>query len=159
MLIGVTECHRILQPGGSLAFTTWHQVGWITDVRAAVATLPGPPPFPDDVTMYRSWGVGDWYSIDWIRSHLQESSSFSDIEVAAVGKDLVIESPATFVDTFSMMIPMLLERFWSEQERKEKAEMVVPALLKYMNEKYGEGEPVKMHWSANVVTARKPAAE
>lgn len=106
--------------------------------------------------MYRSWGVGDWHSVDWIRSHLSSNFRFEDIDVEAVGKDLVMESPAVFVDTFSVMIPVILKKFWSEQDRKDKADMVVPALLKYMNGKYGEGKPVKMHWVANIVTATKP---
>ena len=130
----------------------------MSDVRAAMATLPGPPPFPDDVTMYRSWGVGEWYSADWIRSHLSDPTNFQfeDVDVEAVGKDLVMESPSTFVDTFSVMIPMIIKRFWSEQDRREKADLVVPALLRYMNGKYGEGKPVRMHWVANLVTATKP---
>ncbi|KAL8865035.1 MAG: hypothetical protein Q9174_007108, partial [Haloplaca sp. 1 TL-2023] len=145
-------------PGGTCAFTTWCHVDWVSDVRAALATLPGSPPFPDDLTMYRSWGVGDWWSVDWIRSHLSDPKNyrFEDVDVEAVGKDLVMESPAIFVDTFSVMIPMIIKRFWSEQDRREKADLVVPALLKYMNEKYGEGKPVRMHWVANIVTATKP---
>ncbi|KAL8718232.1 MAG: hypothetical protein Q9225_004604 [Loekoesia sp. 1 TL-2023] len=154
----LSECFRILKPGGICAFTTWQHVDWITDVRGAFATLPGPPPFPDDLAMYRSWGQGDWHSTDWIRSHIQKSKiyHFTNIEIESVGKDPVMESSAMFVDAFSVMIPMILKKFWSEQDRKEKGEMAVPALLKYMNEKYGDGKEVKMHWVANVVTMEKP---
>ncbi|KAI4120221.1 MAG: hypothetical protein LQ338_006385 [Usnochroma carphineum] len=157
----LNESFRILKPGGTLAFTAWQHAGWVGDLRAAFATLPGPPFFPDDDTMYRSWGQGDWFSPDWIRSRLQNPASsatyrFSDVKAEAVAKDLAFESAARFVGTLSMMIPMLLNKFWSEQDRKEKAEMAVPALLKYMNGKYGEEKPVKMHWVANVATARKP---
>ncbi|KAL9002550.1 MAG: hypothetical protein Q9188_004529 [Gyalolechia gomerana] len=151
----LAECFRILRPGGTCAFTTWQHVAWIDDVRAAFATLPGPPPFPKDLTMYRSWGKGDWHSIDWIRSRLQYFE-FTEIQVEEVGKDLVIDSPAMFVDTFSVMVPMMLKKFWSEKDQREKGAMAVPALLAYMNEKYGEGREVRMHWVANVVTMRKP---
>ncbi|KAL8705800.1 MAG: hypothetical protein Q9201_001087 [Fulgogasparrea decipioides] len=155
----VDQCFRILKPGGICAFTTWAHVGWIAELRAAIATLPGPPPFPDDLTMKRSWGDGgDWHSADWIRSHLSDSQkyNFIDIDVETVEMDPEIESPAVFVDTFSVMVPVLLKRFWSEQERKEKGDMVLPALLKHMNERYGEGKPLRMRWVANVVTAVRP---
>ncbi|KAL8829680.1 MAG: hypothetical protein Q9170_006067 [Blastenia crenularia] len=161
------ECHRILKPGGTLAFTTWHHVSWINDVRAAFATLPGPPPFPDDITMYRSWGgQGDWHSVDWIRSHLTNPTSnpdptkentykFTDIQVEEIGKELSMPTPEAFVDTFSVMIPFILKKFWSERERKELGEIVVPALLRYMEEKYGKGGEVRLWWVANVAVMRK----
>ncbi|KAL8725207.1 MAG: hypothetical protein Q9181_006504 [Wetmoreana brouardii] len=155
----LNECFRILKPGGICAFTTWAHVGWVAELRAAIATLPGPPPFPDDLTMMRSWGDGgDWHSANWIRSHLSDSQkyNFIEIDVEAVEKDPEMESPAVFVDTFSVMVPVLLKRFWSEQERKEKGDMVLPALLKHMNERYGEGKPFRMRWIANVVTAVRP---
>ncbi|KAI4182228.1 MAG: hypothetical protein L6R41_006108 [Letrouitia leprolyta] len=142
--------------GGICAFTTWQHVAWIDDVRTAFNTLPGPPDFPDDLTMYRSWGKGDWFSPEWIHSHLEQTSEFSDIKVEKVGMDLKMESPAAFADTCSVMIPMILKKFWSERDQREKGEMAVPALLKYLNEKYEEGKKVGMHWVANIVTMRKP---
>ncbi|KAL8935458.1 MAG: hypothetical protein Q9216_005414 [Gyalolechia sp. 2 TL-2023] len=153
----LSECFRILRPGGTCAFTTWHHVAWIDDVRAAFATLPGPPPFPDNLTVYRSWGKGDWHSIEWIRSHIQQQQrgQFTDIQIEQVAKDLTFDSPATFVDTFSVMVPVIVKKFWSEEDQREKGGMAVPALLEYMNGKYGEGKEMRMHWVANVVTMRK----
>ncbi|KAI4200968.1 MAG: hypothetical protein LQ350_003537 [Teloschistes chrysophthalmus] len=153
-----------IAPGGICAFTTWAHVDWIADVRGAFATIPGHPPFPDDIVMYRSWGQGDWHSPDWIFDHLScpqknQIYDFVDIDVEAVGKDLVMDSPAMFVDTFSVMIPVILKRFWTEQQRRELGDMVIPALLRYMEERYGKDKPVRMRWVANVVTARKPEDE
>lgn len=160
-LTQVVECYRILKPGGICAFTTWAHVDWIADVRGAFATIPGHPPFPDDIVMYRSWGQGDWHSPDWIFDHLScpqknQTYDFVDIDVEAVGKDLVMDSPAMFVDTFSVMVPVILKRFWTEQQRRELGDMVIPALLRYMEERYGKDKLVRMRWVANVVTARKP---
>ncbi|KAL9030747.1 MAG: hypothetical protein Q9196_001151 [Gyalolechia fulgens] len=152
----LAECFRILRPGGICAFTTWQQAAWIDEFRAAFATLPEPPPFPDDVAIYRSWGKGDWHSVDWIRSHLQQDSPFTDIRVEEVGNDLTWDSPAMVMDTFSVMVPAILKMYWSESDRREKGAMAVPTLLRYMDGKYGEGMEVKMHWVANVVTMRKP---
>ncbi|KAL8806591.1 MAG: hypothetical protein Q9182_001238 [Xanthomendoza sp. 2 TL-2023] len=153
------ECLRILRPDGICAFTTWSHVDWVGIVRAAFATLPDPPPFPTDEEMYRSWGVGDWWNPDWILNHLQDQGTydFEDVQIEVLHKDLKMESPATFVDTFSVMIPMILSKFWSEEVRKERGKEAVDCLLAYMNQKYGEGREVEMHWVANLVTARKPA--
>ncbi|KAL8819587.1 MAG: hypothetical protein Q9223_002006 [Gallowayella weberi] len=152
------ECLRILRPGGICAFTTWTHVDWVGIVRAAFATLPDPPVFPTDEEMYRSWGVGDWWDPDWILTHLQDKGTydFEDVEIEVLHKDLKMESSAIFVDTFSVMIPYILSKFWSEEVRKERGQEAVDCLLKYMNNKYGEGREVEMHWVANLVTARKP---
>ncbi|KAL8772278.1 MAG: hypothetical protein Q9209_002490 [Squamulea sp. 1 TL-2023] len=164
----INECHRILKPGGICAFTTWAFVDWVAIVRSAFATLPGPPPFPSDLEMYRSWGAGDWYSPEWIRSYLsspdlantvsktESTFVFEDIVVETMEKDLVMPSPEMFVDTFSVMVPMLLKKFWTEQQREELGAMAVPRLLEWMQEKYGKGKEVKMHWAANIVVAKKP---
>jgi hypothetical protein len=45
------EIFRILRPAGiCCAFSTWKTAGWIPDVRAGAATIPGAPLFPDDET-------------------------------------------------------------------------------------------------------------
>ena len=166
-----SECHRTLKPGGICAFSTWSSVSWISIVRSAFATLPGPPPFPTDLEMYRSWGVGDWHSPDWIRSYLTSPSSLSspplppsvsaptfhwqDVEIESVEKEIVMGSSERFVDTFSTMVPMILKKFWSERERREVGAMAVPRLLEWMEGEYGKGKEVRMRWVANLVVARK----
>ncbi|KAI4212654.1 MAG: hypothetical protein LQ349_009341 [Xanthoria aureola] len=169
----LNECHRTLKPGGICAFSTWSSVSWINIVRSAFATLPGPPPFPTDLEMYRSWGVGDWHSPDWIRSYLTSPSSLTtpspplpasvsaptfhwqDVEIESVEKEIVMGSSERFVDTFSTMVPMILKKFWSERERKEVGDMAVPRLLEWMEGEYGKGKEVRMRWVANLVVARK----
>ncbi|KAI4191687.1 MAG: hypothetical protein LQ346_004655 [Caloplaca aetnensis] len=159
----LNESHRILRPSGLLAFTTWQHVDWVADLRAAFATLSHPPPFPDDLTMYRSWGgnQGDWHSADWVREHLsqqktsQHQTMWTNISVDSIGKDLTFATPAQFVDTFAVMIPFILKKFWSEEERREMGAMAVPKLSEYMEGKYGKEGPVRMHWVAIVATAKK----
>ena len=120
--------------------------------------------------MYRSWGVGDWHSPDWIRSYLTSPSlttpalpssvsapsfHWQDIEIESVEKEIVMGSSERFVDTFSTMVPMILKKFWSERERREVGDMAVPRLLEWMEGEYGKGEEVRMRWVANLVVARK----
>ncbi|KAL8904222.1 MAG: hypothetical protein Q9207_003410 [Kuettlingeria erythrocarpa] len=159
----LNESHRVLRPSGLLAFTTWQHADWIADLRAAFATLPHPPPFPDDLTMYRSWGGnnGDWHSADWVRDHLskqktpQQQPMWTNVSVDSIGKDLTFATPAQFVDTFAIMIPFILKKFWTEEQRSEMGAMALSKLLEYMEGKYGKEGPVRMHWVANFATARK----
>ena len=125
--------------------------------------------------MFRSWGVGDWYSPEWIRSFLTSPSStplhpdskiqpsvskptfeWQDVQVESVEKEIVMESSERFVDTFSLMVPMIT-KFWSEMERREVGDMAVPRLLEWMEEKYGKGKEVKMTWAANLIVLKKGA--
>ncbi|KAL8886398.1 MAG: hypothetical protein Q9215_005889 [Flavoplaca cf. flavocitrina] len=171
----LNECHRILKPNGICAFTTWSSVEWIRIVRQAFATLPGPPPCPSELEMFRSWGVGDWHSPEWIRSFLTSPSStplhpesetqpsvskptfeWQDVQVESVEKEIVMESSERFVDTFSLMLPMIT-KFWSEKERREVGDMAVPRLLEWMEGRYGKGKEVKMTWVANLVVLKKGA--
>ncbi|KAL8992036.1 MAG: hypothetical protein Q9169_007428 [Polycauliona sp. 2 TL-2023] len=164
----LNECHRILKPNGICAFTTWSSVAWISMVRRAFATLPGPPPFPTDLEMMQSWGVGDWHSPSWIRSYLSSPSTTSptlsstaptfewqaDIEVATVEKEIMM-GIEDFVHTFSAMIPMITNKFWSERERKELGDLAAPTLLRWMEGEYGKGGETRMKWAANLVIVRK----
>ncbi|KAL9033745.1 MAG: hypothetical protein Q9180_005783 [Flavoplaca navasiana] len=126
--------------------------------------------------MFRSWGVGDWYSLEWVRSFLTSPSStalhpdseiqpsaskptfeWQDVQVESVEKEIVMESSERFVDTFSMMLPMITKNFWSEKERREVGDMAVSRLLEWMEEKYGKGKEVKMTWAANLIVLKKGA--
>ena len=138
------------------AFSVWERVGWVDDVREAFATLPGPSPFPDYVTLTKSWGSGgDWHEPAWVEETVKKHG-YVDVSVESIAKDLTIANAAEFSDTISVMIPMILKRFWTEEERGKNEEKVMPAILKYMTDKYGEGKPISMHWVAILVTARKP---
>lgn len=73
----------------------------------------------------------------------------------SVEKEIVMESSERFVDAFSVMVPMILNNFWSERERKELGDMAVPRLLEWMEGEYGKGKEVRMRWVANLVVAKK----
>ncbi len=149
---------------------------WIKIVRSAFGTLPGPPPFPSDLEMIHSWGVGDWHSPRWIRSFLTSPSStplrpgsatqpsvseptfeWQDMQVETVEKEIVMESSERFVHTFSAMLPMITKNFWTEQQREELGDMAMPRLLEWMEGEYGKGKEVKMTWVANLIVLKKGA--
>lgn len=65
---GLSELYRLLQPGGSLAMTTWLRPGWLDDARAAFATDPEIPAFPtvDEFRGLLNAG-GIWDDAQWMK--------------------------------------------------------------------------------------------
>lgn len=145
----------MLKPGGICAWSTWENNGWIEDIRAAFATLPGPPPFPDTKTFMESWGKGEWYRTAYVEEQLV-AHGFVDVKVESVPNTSTFGSPAEFCEVFSLMTGLITSKYWSAEERESCGGLIKPALLKYMTGKYGEGKPIDTHWVAILATARKP---
>lgn len=61
-----------------------------------------------------------------------------------------------FCQDFTRMLPIIMEKFWSEEERQRLGPLVNEALLEHLKSKYGDGV-VEMYWAAILATGRKPA--
>ncbi|KAI9747412.1 MAG: hypothetical protein M1835_002112 [Candelina submexicana] len=129
--------------------------GWYPDVAAALATLPGPPPIPSVPEFIRSANGGDWHLGSYISQTLTHHG-FVDVKTEAVQHKASINSPAKFCDTLGPMVGLITGRFWSELQREELGSRVMPAVRKFLDEKYGDGS-LELDWVAIVATARKPA--
>lgn len=151
----IIECFRILQPSGICALSTWDTVGWIPDVQAAFATLPGSPMFPDKETFYASLGKGRWYETSFVEQKLT-AFGFADVKVEVVRRTSQTKDAAEFFRVFDTMLRVIAERFWSEEERRRCGPLVEGALLKHLKAKYGDGI-IEMDWAAILATGRKPA--
>ncbi|MCJ1468540.1 hypothetical protein MMC07_007169 [Pseudocyphellaria aurata] len=151
----LNECFRILQPSGICAFSTWDTVGWIPDVRAAFATLPGSPPFPDPETFHASIGKGRWYEASFVAQKLA-AVGFVDVKVEVVRQTSQTKDATEFCDIFETMLHHIKEQFWSEEERRRCGPLLPGALLTHLKDKYGDGV-IEMHWAAILATGRKPA--
>lgn len=99
-----------------------------------------------------SLGNGDWNSVEWIESQLQERG-FDDINVKADTKAISLLVPE-FVEMFMLMFPMISKSFWTEEQREKYGDLVRPALEKYLD-MYGVDGEVPMEWTAILSTARK----
>ena len=151
------EIFRILRPEGICAFSTWQTVGWIPDVRAALATIPGAPPFPDDETFMSTLSRGaPWHRPAYVEEQLAVHG-FKDDKVEVMTSLPSVDNPAVYAEMFSrMIVGFMASLIWSNEDREKYADSVKPALLGYMTKKYGEGQRIEWDMAAIVATARKP---
>lgn len=98
-------------------------------------------------------GKGEFHSVSWIQSQLQERG-FVDINVKVETKPISLKVPE-FVEMSMIMFPMISQSFWTEQQREESFDKVRPALEKYLVDLYGKDGEIPMEWTAILSTARK----
>ncbi|KAJ5780324.1 hypothetical protein N7457_005484 [Penicillium paradoxum] len=146
------ETIRILQPGGTIAFSTWIEPGWIALARRAIEGIPGNLPFPETQELLASLNDGEWYSKPWIESQL-ENRGFQDVDVRVSKIKLALIS-SVFVDMAMMMIPSMTKSFWTDKQREEHADKLRPALEKYAKDTFGDGD-IETEWVALLSTARQ----
>ncbi|KAH8880261.1 methyltransferase-like protein [Thozetella sp. PMI_491] len=149
------ESLKLLKPGGTLAFTTWHQSnqGWAPDLKAAFESFPFEAPL---TLIMQTTKWGEWADVNWIRRTL-EDRGLQDVQVNVLSHLNRIESPAAFLGTFSMMIDWLMNAQWSEETRQAHGREEVLALTHEFLEKKYQGRPWDLTWTSIIATARVPS--
>ena len=127
---------------------------WVSVVDKSIQAMPGNLPWPTPQEFLDALGNGEWNSVSWIESQL-EHRGFRDIAVNAVTKSTSL-LVSEFIESVMMMIPMVAQRFWSEEQREQSGDKFRPALQKYLNDTYGQDGVVPGDWTAIISTARKP---
>lgn len=120
---------------------------------SAVAATTQDVPWPTMEEFFRKVGDGQWESVSWIETQLQDRG-FVDIKVNEVSKVISLSVPE-MLQVFGMMVPMVAKLFWPEEQRQENLDKVLPALERYLIEIYGADGNVAEDWTAIVSTARK----
>ena len=152
---GLRELHRMLQPGGTLAMSSWEKVGWMPDVRAAFALDPELPPMPEDSTLRRAFSPdGEWDRPEWIRETVQQAG-FTEVMVESVPHTSVLDGTSEFMGMVNMTVGMITSRSWSKDEQEKYADRAKSLTANYMTTKYGDGA-IKWDWVAILTTAKKP---
>ncbi|KAF9252478.1 hypothetical protein DTO006G1_8959 [Penicillium roqueforti] len=151
-LKALNETVRMLKPGGTIAFSTWIQPGWIPIARQVIESMPGNLPFPEAPKLLGVITDGQWHSKPWIESQL-EGRGLQDIDVREITTKLTLTSPI-LVEMIMMMLPVLMKSFWTEKQREENTDNVRPAVEKYLEDTYGHGN-IDTDWMAILSTARK----
>ncbi|EXV06606.1 ubiE/COQ5 methyltransferase family protein [Metarhizium robertsii] len=142
------DCWRILKDGGVFGATTFPRGNgskfWIPDMRAAFASLPFDAPFPEELPM-QTHDSGRWYDCEWIRRHLEEEG-FGDVQVTVTSGRYHVENAAEFVQFFGMMIPFIMNTWWSEELRREHpVDVVRKGVEEFVESKY-EGKGWDVEW-------------
>ncbi|CAG8938816.1 unnamed protein product [Penicillium salamii] len=148
-----SETVRMLKPDGVIAFSTWIEPGWITVARRAIQQMPGHLPFPETTDLLKRLTDGEWHSVDWIRSQLEERG-FKGIDIRVETAKITLES-SVFVDMSMLMLPIMMKSFWTEEQREMYEPKVHAALVEYVEDVFGYGKDVETDWVAIISTARK----
>ncbi|KAJ5666850.1 Acetylaranotin bis-thiomethyltransferase [Penicillium macrosclerotiorum] len=151
-LSALDESVRILQPGGTIAFSTWIDPAWISVVQQAAKVIPGNFPFPSSKEFLKVLGSGEWDSVSWIETQLKERG-LQDIQVQPNTQAISLTVP-DFSKMVAVMFPMITKFFWTEEQR-ERQEEFVGGLQQYLERTYGKDGEMAMEWTAILSTARK----
>ncbi|EPS28137.1 hypothetical protein PDE_03083 [Penicillium oxalicum 114-2] len=153
-LAALDDATRILRPGGTLAFSTWIQPGWLSVMQKGIETIPGNLPFPSASQFLAALNGEKWNSIEWIVSEL-EKRGYQDVNVRPVTDKLSL-NVSDFENMSMTMFPMVTKAFWTEEQRKYSLDEVRLALRNYLQNTYGHEGDIPMQWTAIMATARKP---
>lgn len=119
-------------------------------MRDALQSLPfdAPMPFPMPMQIHKS---GHWDDAAWIKGHLEELG-LANVSVKENLGSYKIQSAAEFIKAFGMMLPWVMNTFWSEETRKaHSAEEVREMLRQYLEKKYN-GEGWTIEWLVITMT-------
>ena len=147
---------RVLKPGGVFGATTFPQQKepkfWFADMKTAFSAMPFDAPFPETmpVQMHSS---GRWYDPAWIEQHLPELG-LEDVKVAVISDSYHVESADEFMDFFALMLPFMLNSYWSEEQRAAHDVGEVKSLIhKHLVEKY-DAKGWYVSWDVIYMTGR-----
>ncbi|KAL4871809.1 hypothetical protein BDV12DRAFT_193958 [Aspergillus spectabilis] len=146
------ECLRVLQPGGTLAITTWKEIPWISILESSIKSLSPDLPFPDATEYHEIFNKG-WGSEIVVHSRF-EKAGFTDVRVTVVPAQVSLPI-ALLVELNKSILPALLGRFWTEEQRGEYEVRIPGAMQELLEEKYGVDEVVLLEPVAVIATGRK----
>jgi hypothetical protein len=115
--------------------------------------MPDNLTFPETGELMSIMSDGEWNSIPWIESQL-EQRGFKDINVRAETVKLMLK-PSLFVEMTMLVLPVMFKSFWNEEQRENLEDKVRAALEKYVADIYGSDGDLETNWMAIISTARK----
>ncbi|KAJ0417117.1 S-adenosyl-L-methionine-dependent methyltransferase [Aspergillus carlsbadensis] len=147
------ESFRIIKPGGIIASATWKHVPWLTHVKRGIETISPRLYWPDSEEFVATTGRG--WEIESTVESLLKKEGFTDVQVTSVTKSIKLPI-AELVELSVSLLPALLSKYWTQEQRDEYAERVPAAVQQYLEQKYGAGALVPLEPVGIIATARKP---
>lgn len=126
---------------------------WLVIAKSAVEAMPGDLPFPTVKEFLASLNEG-WDSEEPTRVKL-EQEGFDMVQVATVSQKLSLPK-STLVELIKPMLPVILGRFWTDEQRAKHEKHIPTALQQYLDDKYGASDDVPVEPWVIIATARKP---
>ncbi|KAI0536625.1 S-adenosyl-L-methionine-dependent methyltransferase [Xylaria digitata] len=149
------DAMRVLQPGGTLAFTVWHKgnSGWVPDMRSSFEALLFEAPMPDPLPMAPN-GRAEFIDPDLVPEQLR-GYGFEDVGVQTAEHIMRVESASDYLVSFGMMKDWMIQAYWSEESKEKANGMLDDHMMQHLTEKYG-GQGWDLKWTMVLVTCRKP---
>lgn len=172
------ESFRVLTPGGTFAITTWKHgesppricvmtlfvmadlpsflVGWHDDTNAVFALMN--LPHVSATEFLKALGDGEWDNPSYIENQLRKRG-FEEIQAVPVRKSIEVGTAQEMISAFQPPMMFIQSRFWTEEQRQQSSDKLLPRLEEYLEDKYGKNTAIKFEGEAIVTTARKPTVE
>ncbi|KAF9893839.1 hypothetical protein FE257_010009 [Aspergillus nanangensis] len=151
--VAMTEVFRILQPGGTIAISSWARPDWVPITKAAVDTMPGNLFFPTTEQFLNALNEG-WDTESHVRSQI-EQGGFDFVQVTTVSRKISV-SIAEFMVLITAILPVITKTFWTQAQRDEHEKNVPPAIQQYLEEKHGADGLVPLEPMVFIATGQKP---
>jgi hypothetical protein len=149
----------MLKPGGTFALSVWHKELWSYDVRDALCQLPGHPNWPQSSDeLVNTWAQGPWENLHYVRAMLHRRG-FTDIKVQTKSIMIGLKDAEDFCKVYDAFIEWVTDRYWTEEERRVCRPLIRPAIVQFIEEKYGKGKPFAIEKVCILATSKKPLIE
>lgn len=151
------ECHRVLRPGATCGFTTWGSIPWLSDMRAAMASIPGLPQIPAETDIPNIFSKEKiWHDPEAVRNFVFQHD-FIDVESKLIPLVSVSKDPEELRTIMESPLALIMKFFWTQQQRDEfDSPDTHDKIFACFEEKLRNG-PLQWTWSAVVTTCKKPA--
>ncbi len=155
LLMNGVETMRVLQPGGTLAFTVWHKdnSGWVPDMRSSFEALPFEAPMPSPMPMAPN-GKSEFIEPDLIPEQLRRYG-FEDVEIQTAEHTMRVESADDYLHSFGMMKDWMMRGYWSEESKERASGMLDDHIVRHLTQKHN-GQGWDLPWTLVLATCRKP---
>lgn len=151
----LSECSRVLRPGGVCAFTTWGSIPWLADMKTAMTGVPGLPQLPEEMDVPNIFSKEKiWHDPAAVQKFVAQHD-FIDVESKLVPAVSVLETPEELRTILKPPLTLMMTFFWTSEQRDELDNPETQdKIFAWFEDKLRNG-PLEWNWSAVVTTCRK----
>ena len=125
---------------------------WVCTLTAAMASLPGNLPAPSEKEINGLYNLG-WDEESSVQTRF-EQAGLSNIQVRTVRKERLFPMDQ-FVESCTVLIPMIVNTFWTQDQRRQHVSELPLAIRRYAEGKFGMDGLASLEAEAIIATGRK----